>query len=717
MRQWNKKISVSKYEMSMLGMLVMTLAPALFLLRYQVRQDVLNNTMNNFRIYFVTAVVFLVMLILSAVICKKMCKDTMLSRFWYILYGGIFCIHLGMLGICYINSAGVYPHLSGEWFPWHAKPLWKIFLFMTGISIAGIAFSIWAGKKKRKFVEVIRYPVYLAASAVAGGSLYCANFMASDKMHGSAYYTSIYNALMDAPFDYSNQSIYGHYAILLKYPIKLLGGSYTAYNIVISAVGFLSVLLLAMALDMCIKNHFISMIGIWAVPVMFLYYPQNHWQMFPHRILFACVFLYLCVLYFYKFIKGMNFIGYFVCSLALLWNVETGVVCLGAWCVACIARECVFPKCAFIECTFGEYANKSEKRVVSYSWKKSILKNLAYSFISVFGMVVIFNLYNMPLGEQWHGLRFLLFPLITDWDAPEVLVVNAAGQTAFPVDNKLIDLLDRFGKGFASGLTIQLPYQISPWYLVVLLMGVAIVILIVRIMFKRVGPNDYIIGIAAVLALGNLTFFINRASFDYLAIALPEAVLIMAVLSNEEIFDNHSAWLKRPYQILFISIMAVLSVFSLWQARFRFLTRMEKGYYDQQEFDILTEDIERKVPKNTFAFGGPGIQEVYAQLGWDTGCYVVDFSSLGHTDTIGTIIVRSSEQEECLISVRNKKSAEFVTAQGFMKNWGYTEDAISIKEHWKCDVDEKWYWDIYYIAIDHSIPTSEWTEGYKEKMR
>lgn len=706
MRQWNKKISVSKYEMSMLGMLVMTLAPTLFLLRYQVRQDVLNNTMNNFRIYFVTAVVFLVMLILSAVICKKICKDTMLSRSWYILYGGIFCIHLGMLGICYINSAGVYPHLSGEWFPWHAKPLWKMLLFMTGISVAGIGFSIWSGRKKRKSIEMIRYPVYLAASAVAGASLYCANFMASDKMHGSAYYTSIYNALMDAPFDYSNQSIYGHYAILLKYPIKLLGGSYTAYNIVISIVGFLGALFLAMALDLCIKNHFISMIGIWTIPVMFLYYPQNHWQMFPHRILFACVLLYLCVLYFYKSIKGMNLIGYFICSLALLWNVETGVVCLGAWCVACIVREC-----AFFECT-----DVSEKKDTRYSWKKSILKNLAYSFISVYGMVVIFNLYNMPLGEQWHGLRFLLFPLITDWDAPETLVVNAASY-GLPVDNKLMELLDKFSKGFASGLTIQLPYQISPWYLVALLMGVAIVILIARTMFKRARPNDYVIGIAAILALGNLTFFINRASFDYLAIALPEAALIMAVLADEEIFDNHSVWLKRPYQILFISIMAVLSVFSLWQIRFRFLGRMENGYYNQQEFDILAEDIERKVPQNTLAFGGPGIQEIYAQLGWDTGCYVVDFSSLGHTDTIGTIIIQSGRQEECLISVRSKKSAGFVTAQDFMKNWGYREDAIKIKERWECDVDEKWYWDIYYITIDHSIPTSEWTEGYKEKMR
>lgn len=701
MRQWNKKISVSKYEMSMLGMLVMTLVPALFLLRYQVRQDVLNNTMNNFRIYFVTAVVFLVMLVLSAVICKKMCKDTMLSCLWYILYGGIFCIHLGMLGICYINSAEVYPHLSGEWFPWHAKPLWKIFLFMTGISVAGIAFSIWAGKKKRKLVEVIRYPVYLAASAVAGASLYCANFMASDKMHGSAYYTSIYNALMDAPFDYSNQSIYGHYAILLKYPIKLLGGSYTAYNVVISIVGFLGVLFLAMALDLCIKNHFISMIGIWTVPVMFLYYPQNHWQMFPHRILFACALLYLCVLYFHKSIKGMNLIGYFVCSLALLWNVETGVVCLGAWCVACIAREC---------------ANKSEKKDINYSWKKSILKNLAYSFISVFGMVVIFNLYNMPLGEQWHGLRFLLFPLIKDWDAPERFVVNAAGYMEVPINNGLIEILDRFGRGFASGLTLQLPYQVSPWYFVLLLMGAVIIISIVRILYKRAKTNDYIVIVSAVLALGNLTFFINRASFDYLAIALPEAAFIMAVLADEKLFDRSFIWLKRPYQMLFISIMAVLSVFSLWQAKFRFTGRIIEGYYNKSEFKSLVENIGEKVPKDTFAFGGPGIQEIYADLGWDTGCYIVDYSTLGHTDTIGTIIVQSSKQKECLISVRNKKSEDFVNAQKFMGFWGYKEEAIDIIEHWECNVDERWYWDIYYITLDQSIP-NDLVEVYEERNR
>ncbi len=94
---------------------------------------------------------------------------------------------------------------------------------------------LWA-EKQRKVIEIIRWPAYLLASFIAGFSMYAPNWAANDRMHGSAYYVSVYNALMNEPYTYSNQSIYGHYAILLKYPVKWLGGDYRAFNIVI-AVG------------------------------------------------------------------------------------------------------------------------------------------------------------------------------------------------------------------------------------------------------------------------------------------------------------------------------------------------------------------------------------------------------------------------------------------------------------------------------------------------
>ena len=221
-------------------------------------------------------------------------------------------------------------------------------------------------------------------------------------------------------------------------------------------------------------------------------------------------------------------------------------------------------------------------------------------------------------------------------------------------------------------------------------------------------------GLAAILALGQLIYFFNRPCFDYLAIGLFESVLIMAILIEEKT-DKKTVAIKRPYQILFISILSVLSVLSLWQTYFRFSGRMENGYYDRTNFDQVIGEISQAVPENTFAFG-QGIQEIYAQLGWDTGCYIVDYSTLGHTDSIGRIIVESSKQNECVISVRSKRSEEEVTAKQFMGYWGYVPEAINIKRSWKLDVDKNNYWSIYYLEIDQS-KGNELVEIYEKQVR
>lgn len=697
MKLENKKITIQKYSVSLFFVLVMTLVPTFALLRFQIKQDILNDSISNFRIYLVTAAVFLLMLIASISFSIFFLKEVTISRWWYLGYIFLGAINVVLLAKCYTNSVTIYPYLSGEWFPWHVKEQWKVFSLMAGVSTVGVVSFFYFAKQSR-LIEMVRYPLYILASGVAGASMYASNFFAGDVMHGNAYYTSIYNALMDAPYDYSNQSIYGHYAIFLKYPIKLLGGNYTANNIVISMVGALSVLFVALTLDLCVKNHFISIIGTWSIPVMYLYYPRNHWQMFPHRVFFAGIMLYLMALYFYRKKRWIKVIGYIVSGLSILWNVETGIVCLGVWALACIL-----------------YENAYEAQLIGIkAVTKCIWKNVVHSVLIIMGMLLLFNLYNMSLGEEWHGLRFLLFPLDSGWDMPRVLVAQAQEYTDNVIAEGVRRLWNRINNGFASGLSIQLPYQVSPWYFVFLLMGIAVIVLVVRMLYKRAEENDFIMGLAAILALGQLIYFFNRPCFDYLAIGLFESVLIMAILIEEKT-DKKTVAIKRPYQILFISILSVLSVLSLWQTYFRFSGRMENGYYDRTNFDQVIGEISQAVPENTFAFG-QGIQEIYAQLGWDTGCYIVDYSTLGHTDSIGRIIVESSKQNECVISVRSKRSEEEVTAKQFMGYWGYVPEAINIKRSWKLDVDKNNYWSIYYLEIDQS-KGNELVEIYEKQVR
>ena len=37
---------------------------------------------------------------------------------------------------------------------------------------------------------------------------------------------------------------------------------------------------------------------------------------------------------------------------------------------------------------------------------------------------------------------------------------------------------------------------------------------------------------------------------------------------------------------------------------------------------------------------------------------------------------------------------------------GYHEDAIKVKEFWDLDIDEDWYFGVYYLGLDQSIENS-----------
>lgn len=688
---------LSKYEVSVIGALAITLLPTCIVLFLQIIMDLKTGETNNFRIYFASGGVFLLCLLLSVLLCVRYAKEIMISR--GVLYGVSAVLFTGLVLLlvkCYLNSVTVYPAMSGEWFPWHNKSDWKMFCLMSGTGVIGSVVFLWA-EKQRKVIEIIRWPAYLLASFIAGFSMYAPNWAANDRMHGSAYYVSVYNALMNEPYTYSNQSIYGHYAILLKYPVKWLGGDYRAFNIVIAVVGGASLFFVAMALDLCVRNHFISMIAVWAVPVMFLYYPLNHWQMFPHRVVFAGIELYLITALFYKRKAMIKLTGYIVCCLSMLWNVETGVVCLGVWAVTCIV-----------------YDNFCLRTVWSCGhFLRDILRNMMYSVFSVMGLIGLFNLYNMPLGEPWHGLRFILYPHVASWDRPGLMIVQAAEQAVTVVAGSIVSsgaASTEWGGGFATGLSIFFPVQISYWYFVFLLMGMAIILYIVRLVYRCTEANDHIMGIAAVLALGHLTYFINRPCFDYLAIGFFEAVLIMAVIADR-CWKRESglAYGKRGVQLMSVSILSVLCVLTVWQTYFRISGRIEDGYYDRGEFIEIAKEIASKVPEDTYAIGMMGTQEIYAELGWDTQSHVMDFMALGCTggDWLETLVTETAAQEECVVCFRSKKTEERETIQHFMRRFlGYHEDAIKVKEFWDLDIDEDWYFGVYYLGLDQSIENS-----------
>ena len=52
---------------------------------------------------------------------------------------------------------------------------------------------------------------------------------AGDHFHAHAYYNSVYNVYQGLPYTDTMTSIYGHYGLLFKIPMKLVGGGFPVF--------------------------------------------------------------------------------------------------------------------------------------------------------------------------------------------------------------------------------------------------------------------------------------------------------------------------------------------------------------------------------------------------------------------------------------------------------------------------------------------------------
>lgn len=156
--------------------------------------------------------------------------------------------------------------------------------------------------------------------------------------------------------------------------------------------------------------------------------------------------------------------------------------------------------------------------------------------------------------------------------------------------------------------------------------------------------------------------------------------MIMAILTDRK-WDNTGGLVcvERGIQVIFVGVLSVLSVLSMWQTYFRISGRIEEGYYDTEEFKVITEQIAKEVPKDTYAIG-MGIQEIYAELGWDTQSHVTDFMAVDCTggDGLATLVVETAQQNECVVCFRSKRSEERETIQHYMRNWGFMDEAVKV---------------------------------------
>jgi len=563
-----------------------------------------NITSSNIIPYLCMVLIFIVTVVICNIILLKLNIVQKINRANHIVSKiialGIVSINVAMLLYVYKNELKTFDSPEGLRLQYHVNDTITVILMMV-IFFAVIYFvesiknAVYSNKENR----VVFYMFVIMIAIVYGYTLYTPNCLSTyaNLHHGDAYFNSVFRAMMGVPRSYLNTGIYGCYGILLAPIVNLLGGTLSSFFIVIGCLGGLSILCMAYAIDTLTKNPFIKIIGTCALTTTVM---ATQWsiypQLYPHRVVFPAILIaYMAFVYRHKRSgAGWTIGGYVVCTLAIIWNTEIGMACLVAW----MAYELYD---AFVKYNF-----------IQISLYKKIMIHILAGIGSFFGAILIVNVVNLLMGGGLVSIQEFLFPLLTTSYMEDVLI-------------------------------IALPKTFTAWLLVV---GLFLFLFAHCIMKTKLSPKrlssttrDKLFCGIAVLGLGQITYFVNRATYGNLGIGHYISILIVCIIADWSLQkyvlygENNTHLLNNIYRGVTYITTTVLILITLAGVSNYFGVEIYKNLVDTnyRKTDMVesfANEFEESIPKDTKAIGN-GVVELYSYLHWDPYYYIIDFSDIG----------------------------------------------------------------------------------------
>ena len=482
---------------------------------------------------------------------------------------------------------------------WHTQPL----IFVIVLFTVELAVFLWFYKRCMfggKEADWIVWTVYAVLTVLILYCMYTPNIFGrgqwGDWYHAHAYFNSIYNMHWGMPYTGEITSIYGHYALFWKIPMKLIGGDFRKFVFLLAVLGAFTHLCSFFALYQLVESRLLRILGALAIvfPVLGMrggYY----WQVWPHRMVFPSIFL-LYAVWILKRNKACwkaALGGYAICLLAIIWNTETGMILAAAWA--------------------GMYLSRilSEQ---DFTWKR-LLGGIVFhgmsvvlSFLGAFGVV---NLYNIMKHSPANSLSEFLIPLLSKHYMTDVLHLD----------------IPLYPSGYMPEIVL---------FLIGVTMGIA--------GWKwfgdsahRVSWENNFVFFLSVSALGRLVYYMNRPAYHNLDCCHLSAVILMAYLGQKAlIFLKKQQWKEIAegsfYKMIrtVISTMCVVVLLALSTGtilQFSQNSYIKENFHNEEEMNQFAQAVAAQIPPNTFAFG-MNVTELYSWLHWSTQYYSIDFSDM-----------------------------------------------------------------------------------------
>lgn len=537
----------------------------------------------------------------------------------------IICVFLciGMAGfmyICWQQDVNVNNSLA-ETYLWHIHPTWLVLgiLVLLTVLYEVTAVNIDLEKSKLRYCIFIYYAL---VTALGGYLNYFLEYLSVDYFHGSAVFNSVYNVMHGIPYEETSNSVYGNYALLLALPMKILGnGEYFDLSRIMCLLTMICIALGIYVIHNLIQRKDIRILCVTALLWVYIFRKANYWQLYPMRIL--CPMLLLAWMVFlnkrentakkgYKYVlRGMT---YLILTLSIVWNKESGVVCLIGYLVFSFSKG--------LSVNLTKAGHKIWGTVLECF---IMLTTIAAAFIIV-------GVYNFAAAGKWITWQEFFFPLFTK-------------------------------KYVVDELMLSLQKGIWPWMAVAFLFLGVVCRLGIRVLRREeIEPEEYIYAAAGVIGLGLMTYFINRATYLNLTICYYEAVIciggVACFMERSDYGVIISRFMKSMCAMVLVALVAGETLHlgaSLYN---------DRGT-SRQQILALRDQVREDAEENTYAFG-INIPELYSLLGWETRSYTTDWADVFITrDVILNKIYHDLESEDCIITdmktfERYKDVAEYV---------------------------------------------------------
>ena len=559
--------------------------------------------------YALTVVFFCLAYLIAALILDRSSRELLSPRgaltlsLFLLLGNSIF------LAAAYVLEVNIYGGVSYRYI-WHSLPAALVFLFIG----AEVLFFFLCLRQSRLCIPPSAlFLLYGALTLLMLYTFYTPEVFMRDeaeRYHMNAYFNSVYNVLHGQPYTEYTTSIYGHYGLLYRLPLLLLGGDlidFVRLNAVLGALCFLAMFL---ALHFMVKSSLLRLMGALAMtfPVLAMR-SGTYWQLWPHRILFMSLTLCFgafCVR-FHKLNRITCVLGYVLGFLAILWNTESGLFCTVAWSAFWILR---------LLCGRQASLFRSVRGILCH------LAGIVLSFLSAWGVVEV---YNLSAGGRVMGIREFLFPLL---------------QSSYMDDSLRVDLPD-YPSAYITVLAL-------------LFLGTAWGISRMRCFRARQNHSaeaDLLpcyVFFVSVLSLGQITYFMNRAAYHNLDICHLPAMLLLCIFAERGLsivreFRFRQAGAYAPSRIFHgafaaaaLAVLLIVNTGNMLMAGVNAQLRLP--FHQEQEVVDFAAHVAASVPKDTYAFG-ISVQELYAALRWDTNCYTLDFPDIGLRPEAGNYLM------------------------------------------------------------------------------